>query len=505
MTEHEPQAREASAGEVLVPVPPLVDGPPDAAGVAAWHLALSNFLADEIPHSLLALWLFPRNGGVLLLAPSELAADQVEIPAPHPRLAQHQLFAIEERIRNAGYRSAIAIPIRSGERDLGLSLFADLQPGRYGVKQAIHLHEVLRGLVSTFAALALSPPMVALPPTEPQADPPAEPFQTLVARSASEARTGSELLRLVSAALQPVIPHDRLEVAVAGSQPRHWALLSGLPEQHRWGDSSESASQAIESLVELADDTGTILVPDLRPIALWPAHTSTRATHRVRAVLGTRLVVAGAPEAWFLLGGAAEGMYRHPDVEALHLVAPIIALRVDGLRQALRAEVGQAQVRGIQASQPRVARLVLMLSNTRHWGEASQAFGVEVTQALGFEACQFILRLGDDRVVTVAPGGMHPLQDLPSESLSLSPLAPVIEGSALFLVTGPDGRDLAVPLMVAGRPIGAMLLQGGNQGSAGHQVTAAQQMAGIIASHLELLRRGALSSRASRPADAPSS
>lgn len=503
MTSYGRQEPHASAGGVLVPVPPLVDGPPDAAGVAAWHLALSNFLAGEVPHSLLAFWLFPKAGGVLLLAPTELAADQVEIPEPSPRLAQHQLFAIEERVRAAGYLSAIAIPIRSGERDLGLSLFADLEPGRYGVEQAIHLHEVLRELVPTFSALAASPP-TALSATGLPAAEPDEAIQTLVARAAAEARTGAEVLRLVSAALQAVIPHDRIEIAVQGTPANRWALLSTAPEHHRWGDSPEAAAQAIEALVDLADEAGIILVPDLRPVAPWPAHAATRATQRVRAVLGTRLTVAGGAEAWLFLGGPAAGMFRHPDVEALRLVAPIIALRVDGLRQALTAEVGQAQLAALQASQPRVARLVTLLATTRHWGEASQAFADEVTRALGFAECSFVLRLGDDRVVTVRPGGFHPLTDLPTEALTLSPLAPVIEGTALFLVTGPDGRDLAVPMLLAGRPVGAMVLRGGHPGSAGHPVTAAQQFANVIASHLELLRRTALPGRPWRSVDAPS-
>jgi hypothetical protein len=59
-------------------------------------------------------------------------------------------------------------------------------------------------------------------------------------------------------------------------------------------------------------------------------------------------------------------------------------------------------------------------------------------------------------------------------------------------------------MLLAGRSVGAMVLRGGHPGSAGHPVTAAQQFANVIASHLELLRRAALPGRPWRPVDVPS-
>ena len=74
--------------------------------VTAWHLALSNLIGVDVPHDLLALWLFPERGGVVLLAPHELGRDNLELAAPNPFVSQHDLFLLEERIRHAGYRSS---------------------------------------------------------------------------------------------------------------------------------------------------------------------------------------------------------------------------------------------------------------------------------------------------------------------------------------------------------------------------------------------------------------
>ena len=76
--------------------------------VTAWHLALSNLIGVDVPHDLLALWLFPERGGVVLLAPHELGRDNLELSPPDPFVSQHDLFLLEERIRHAGYRSVLA-------------------------------------------------------------------------------------------------------------------------------------------------------------------------------------------------------------------------------------------------------------------------------------------------------------------------------------------------------------------------------------------------------------
>src|SRR5262245_45601396 len=132
---------------LLVPVLRTEDGPPDVVAVAAWHLALSNLIGVEVPHDLLALWVFPERGGVVLLAPHELGLDNLDLPTSAPFLSLHDLFLLEERIRQAGYRSVLAVPIRTTGRDLGLAVFAHLQPVKFGAVEAMRLTAMMRQVV----------------------------------------------------------------------------------------------------------------------------------------------------------------------------------------------------------------------------------------------------------------------------------------------------------------------------------------------------------------------
>jgi len=487
------------SGRLLVPLLPTQDGPPDATAVAAWHLALSNLVGVEVPHDLLAVWLYPERGGVVLLAPEELARDRVDLPVPEAMLTQHQLFQLEERIRSAGYRSVVAAPVRSQGRDLGLVLFAHLEAGRYGPAEAVRLYGVVHDLVPTFRTLALAPPVS--PSAEPAATLTPQNAAEAAARACSQGRTGSEVLRLLSGTLHTLVPHDRIEIAVPGSGHGVWALLSGAPEGRRWGESTGAVSQAVAGLVSLAAGDGSVLVEDLRegPGLAWPSYRESRVTNRVRSVLGVRLSSAGIEDAWLLMGGPASGQFRDADRDLLLAVAPSVALRVQGLRAQLEADVARAQSQAAQATQGRAGRIAAMLAGTANWAEAAAQFAREAREALGYDDVRFVLRLGTDRFVVAAPGDLQSLDSLPSEELDDSDLSLVLSGLAAFLVGGREGSDLAVPLRVAGRPIGALHLIGGTPGKAGHPVTSAQLLADLIAPHLELIRRTALSASPSRP------
>src|SRR5262245_42227646 len=117
-----PPAERAPAATLdpLVPVLDLSGGPPDPVAIATWHMALSNLVGAEVPHQLFGLWLFPDRGGVVLVGPEALAEDRLEIAEPAPRVSQDQLFELEETLRRAQYRSAIAMAIGDGDRDVGL-------------------------------------------------------------------------------------------------------------------------------------------------------------------------------------------------------------------------------------------------------------------------------------------------------------------------------------------------------------------------------------------------
>lgn len=489
-----PQATPAMQGTSLVPVLTPLDGVPDSVAVAAWHLALSNLIGQEVPHELLALWLFPDQGGVVLLAPAELGRDRVELEAPGGHLSQHQIFAVEERVRHGGYRSVVAIPIRAAGRDLGLALFAHLEAGRYGPAEVMHLHMMMRQVIPTFVTLAASPPVA--PSAGPAVEVTPANVVECVARAAVEGRTGPEVLRLVSGVLQALVPHDRLEVAVPGGNEGSWALMSGAPEGMRWGESTVGVSQTVSGLVARVGEDGTIVVGDLRTIGLaWPAYRESRSLHRVRAVLGVRLVVAGAPDAWLLLGGAAPDLYREADREIIRAIAPVLALRVQGLRAGLEAEVFRAQSSMAQAGQGRAARLAAALAGTPHWGDALGYFVDDVRDSLGYPEVRFALRLGEGTCVEVMAGDLRPLASLPGQPIIGSPLEAIFDGRAPFVVRGRAGEDLAVPLRVAGRVVGALELLGRAPGPAGHPVTTAQLLADLLAPHIELVRRQALAGK----------
>ena len=259
--------------------------------------------------------------------------------------------------------------------------------------------------------------------------------------------------------------------------------------------------------VARAAEDDTISIGDLRVLGLsWPAYRETRSNGRVHALIGVRLSVAGTEDAWLLIGGAAPDIYRAVDRDVLKSIAPVMALRVQGLRAALSAEVARSQAASAQVSQSRAARIAASLAGTAHWGEAVAWFVKDIRESLGYQDAQFILRFGEGQFVIVPAGDLRPLSALPSSEIDGSGLEALFEGSAPFMVAGETGSDLLVPLRVAGRVIGALELQGATPVASGHPVTAAQLFADLIAPHLELVRRAAVeaASRESRVSRTPS-
>jgi hypothetical protein len=172
----------------------------------------------------------------------------------------------------------------------------------------------------------------------------------------------------VSGVLQVLVPHDRLDVAIPCQTPGSWALLSGAPEGQRWGESTSEVSQLVTGFIARAAEDDTISIGDLRPLGLaWPAYRETRSNGRVHSLVGVRLSVAGTDDAWLLLGGAAPDIYRLIDRDVLKSIAPVIALRVQGLRAALSAEVARSQAASTQMTQSRAARIASSLAGTPHW------------------------------------------------------------------------------------------------------------------------------------------
>jgi hypothetical protein len=289
---------------------------PDPVAITTWHQALGSTLAVEIPHDLFALWLYPASGGVVLLGPEALARDRIDVPLPDPLLRQDQLFALEEVLRRARYASAIAVPIRSNGRDVGLILVGSFERSAFGPGQVGKLQRQAAQLSGTLSELARKMPAVT-----PHAV--VEPVMTVeelpghLARAIVEAATGPDLVRRVSGVLYPLVPHDRVEILAVGKEGVLKPLSGNLPSP--FASLAERFGDEPVMVIENAGDMPT--------------------------VLGARLELAGLLVGYLLLGSVAEDAFRPEDEDVLAMSALLLAPRVHGLGLVAEME-GMKQTAG---------------------------------------------------------------------------------------------------------------------------------------------------------------
>jgi len=496
-------ASDFSGGTFLVPVPRMDgdEGVPNTAAIATWHLALSNLVGVEIPHDLMGLWLFPDDGGSVLLAPEALSQDRILIAPPAPRLSQDQLYDLEQLLRTSGYESAIAVPIGDDTRDLGLLLLGDLQRGRYGPPQAVGLQQMAKALVQTFRRLAQSPPVLAGDPLAVGVT-----LETLPERlgvAATRAMTGSELVRLVSGIVQGVLPHDRLEL-VAG-EPGGWHLLSAPAGRRRWGitqSDSGSTRQMTETLIDAIGDVRTLTISDLREMGgsvVWPTYLESREGRRIRSFLGARLHVADQTVGYLFLGGMSVDQFQGTDEPIAETIATSVAPRVQALHLALELGIsrrsrdpGSPRVSDTTA---RIAEAIHLLATTAHWGDTLREFAGLARLLLPFDHLDFALRTGEaeGQLVVLEPGDTRPLTDLPRVTAHGTLRGAVASGAQShgFEECEKWGTTLVLPLRIASRAIGVMRIGGIRSAGERSTVAVAQQFADLVAPHLEVLRREA--------------
>ncbi|HET9276448.1 MAG TPA: hypothetical protein VFN96_10290 [Gemmatimonadales bacterium] len=493
-------------GDSLVPLLPSGDGAPDPVAISTWHIALSESIAPEIPHELLALWLFPETGGVVLLGPDALAQDQVPMPEPAPRLLQDQLYALEEIFRRAQYQSALAIPVRNDRRDSGVMVLGGLDRGLYGPRQAQALQSFARRLAPVLDDLgrrmSAASPHVALEPSMTLEALPAH-----LGRASCEASDGPDLVRRASGILYGLLPHDRLEILVASGPEGTWSPLSGQLPRRRWAK-ADAALDPMAAIVARFDTAATLLIDDLTesvPEVEWTADPAGGSAVPIRGVVGSRLQVAGETVGFLILGSVARQAYRPDDEELVTAAAGFLAPRVGGLvgesrRDAVRAEAAVGTV-----SVPPVIRSVTLLAGTAHLGEALSRFGDELRKVVEHDALAIHLRWGEDEVVPIDAAALRPLADLTASPLAGFEGAPLLRGDREWLVRSvPEGEVVMVPLRVAGRPAGTLSLRSRGFASPRETAARAQPFADLLAPHLELLRRSAAPApgRPARPATA---
>lgn len=481
-------------GEPLVPILRPELGLGDPVALATWHEALSDGLAVDLPHDLLALWLFPHEGGVVLLGPEALAQDELSVPLPEPHLQQAQVAVLEEIVRDAGYGSVAAVPVRFGRRDVGLLLMADLRAGRYGEPELVVLRLAAQRLAPSLGRLARQWGSRGLPGFKLERT---AALLDAIGQASRSVTSLQEFTATLSRALEPLLPHDRLELLLSdGPGGRSYRLgehLGGVP----WTDGSLVLERASLDLEALGNAEGLILLPDAARHSGWPRgyFTVTEPVGaELRAVVGARTVGPTGLAVYLLAGSVGPDLYDEDDAALMRrvgaLIAPHLALLVD--RGAAVAPVRLPPDRAPSVPLLEIAERLALEGDP---AEATRQVAELAGRILPFDVIRFVLRLSEgDRVVLLDPGERRQLPDLPSVPVAGTGLSQVLQGEIPHLFALADGEArLVVPLRVAGRVHGALVLTAAAPAVLNpRHVEPAQQLADVLAAHLELLRRAAM-------------
>jgi len=483
-------------GEPLVPLVRAEQVLEDPDALATWHAALSNALSADLPHDLLGLWLYPWHGGAVLLGPEALAQDDLSVPHPSPLVDAAQVSLLEDIIHDAGYRSVACIPVRSGRRDVGLLLAADLQEGRYGDAARLTLELVARRLAPMLGRIARQWGAGGAPHPAREA----ERMAGLVdAVGAAGSRSHSPQLYLgeLSRALETILPHDTLELLLVDADGRRAYRLGEHTAGALWSDLSLVIAREHLDLDALFGGRDTVVIADTYQDSHWPRGYFTVAEPaggEVRAVVGTRIGLPGRGTAYLLAGGIGADLYADADAALMRRVGGLIAAQVAVL---VAGAAKPARAPAPTPVEPKTTLLdaVELLATGAEFAETSRRVAHLAARVLPFDEIRFAIRLSEgDRVVLLEPGERRLLPDLPLIPVTGTVLAAVIQGElpSSFQVVEGEAR-LLVPLRVAGRVHGALVLTARPPAVLREiHVPQAQQLADIVAAHLELLRRTAL-------------
>ena len=483
----------ASRGEPLVPLLRVEQALSDPDALATWHAALSNALSADIPLDLLALWLYPWDGDPVLLGPEALAQDSLVVPRPAPQVDPGQLAILEATIRRAGYGSVAGFPIRSGRRDVGLLLAAALQPSRYGDAELMTLELVAQRLAPMLGRLARQWSTAA------GAEPRMMRIAALVdavAYAGAQAGTPRLYAAELSRALEPLLPHDRLELLLASRGGERVYRLGEHTGGPLWSDPSIEIGREYLDLEALFGEGDVMRLADTYQEPRWPRGYFTVEEPEgaeLRSVVGARVRGPNDLQAYLLAGSLSADLYDEEDAALLARVAGLIAAQVSVL-------VSSAPPRPVPPAAPppeppSAVDAAELLATGIEFGETTRRVADLAARFLPFDTMQFALRLSEgDRVVLLEPGEHRALPDLPLIPVGGTLLAAVLQGELAhsFLLVEGEAR-LIVPLRVAGRVHGALVLTAQHPAVLREvHLRPAQQLADVVAAHFELLRRTAL-------------
>jgi GAF domain-containing protein len=479
-----------TAPERELPLIPLIradETARDPVVLATWHAALSNALGLELPHTLLALWLYPAAGSVALLAPEELAQDNLAVPIPNPDLSAAQVTSVETVVRRA-YPSVLCLPIRFGRRDVGLLLLAELAPDRYGEAERALAARVAGALAPTFARLARR-----WTPGGAERD-----FMTAVTTAWGEARAPRDFFRLVSQALEHQLPHDLLEVLIPAPGPGEQYRLAGHAGPPPWADLSLVVGRECIDLAALFAGESVVHLSDATGHAAWPGALfadDIPPGQSIRSVLATRVMAGGHLAAHLVVGSTVADLYHADDVELIQELGRLLAPQIEAYVLASQMHVLRKQLGALRTGPAHRARVADMLATTAKLAEATRRLAEEVRAMVPCDRLVIAIRMMEgDRVVLLEPGETRHLADLPVSPVAGTPLGQVLRHELADAVTGtPKQTELIVPLRAGGRTVGALVLTARGFGAISRDdVTQLQQLADIVAPHVELARRQAL-------------
>jgi hypothetical protein len=491
---HFPEADDpASPGEPLVPLLRVEQALGDPDALATWHAALSNALSADLPHDLLGLWLYPWSGGAVLLGPEALAQDGLVVPLPGPQVQPGHLAILEATIRRAGYGSVACVAVRSGRRDVGLLLAADLQSARYGDAELLTLDLTAQRLAPMLGRLARQ--WGAAAGTAPEAAR-IEALVDAVALAATLAGTPQLYVAELGRALEPLLPHDRLELLLSDAEGTRTYRLGEHAGGRLWADPSLELTRESLDIEAWFGAGDRLIVADTYREPRWPRGYFTveePAGAELRGLVGARIPMLQGPNAYLLAGSASAELYDETDAVLLARVARLIGAQVALL--VASATPAPAPAAPTMSQAPGALDAAELLATGPELAETLRRVADLAARFLPFDTMHFALRLSEgDRVVLLQPGDRRPLPDLPLVPVGGTTLAAVLQGEIphAFLLAQDEAR-LIVPLRVGGRVHGALVL------TARHpailrvmHVDPAQQLADVVAAHLELLRRTAL-------------
>jgi GAF domain-containing protein len=318
-----------------------------------------------------------------------------------------------------------------------------------------------------------------------------------IAEASAGAGTPRDFMLALSFALQPVLPHDGIELLIPDTTGEQHYRLGLHGHGSLWADPALIISRDRFDSIRLFEAVGQALVRDgtTDPRGPIPLLTSVGGSEDPpRSLLAVQLKAVERPVGVLLLGSGGPGLYDESDLRLLDTVGSLVAARVDSFVLAWQLQLVRSQFEVMRHIPMHLSRIAEHLAGVPLLAEGTRRFVTEASALLPVNAIEFAVKLSDDaRVAVVKPGVATALADLAQEPIEGTGVSRVVRGEIPYLLTSqsePALSVLAVPLRVGGVIFGAMAMTApGNDPFSRTDLAVAQQLADLIAPHFEIARR----------------